>query len=212
MLKGYSGMNYVFLHGLGQDAKSWEPVFAHLEWETPPFCLELTRLAGQEGTYETLYHAVEQYCGRIEAPIGLCGLSLGGVLALQYAIEHPDKIASLVLIGTQFSMPRTLLKLQNMLFRLMPDQAFEGSGMKREEMLRLTTSLMALDFRDRFCEIRCPVLAVCGKKDTANRRAAIGLKKGMQGAKLCLIPHAGHEVNKDAPYELGRLLKVFWKL
>ena len=37
--------------------------------------------------------------------ICLCGLSLGGVLALNYAIEHPEKIKGMVLIATQYKMP-----------------------------------------------------------------------------------------------------------
>ena len=37
----------------------------------------------------------------IEEDICLCGLSLGGVLALNYAIEHPGKIKVLVLIARQ---------------------------------------------------------------------------------------------------------------
>ena len=42
----------------------------------------------------------------------MCGLSLGGILALQYAIEHPEHIHALALIGTQYTMPKTLLRIQ----------------------------------------------------------------------------------------------------
>ena len=50
--------------------------------------------------YDTLYRTLETYCEQFEEPLNICGLSLGGILAMQYAIEHPEKMNSLVLIGT----------------------------------------------------------------------------------------------------------------
>lgn len=51
--------------------------------------------------------------------------SLGAVLTLNYAIDHPDKVKALVLIAAQYKMPKKLLKVQNMLFHLMPNSAFQ---------------------------------------------------------------------------------------
>ena len=34
--------------------------------------------AGREIAYSNLYKALEEYCGTLERPLNLCGLSLGG--------------------------------------------------------------------------------------------------------------------------------------
>ncbi|MFR5555446.1 MAG: alpha/beta fold hydrolase [Coprococcus sp.] len=63
----------------------------------------------------------------------LCGLSLGGILALQYALEHPQKVASVVLIGTQYTMPkrlREILKNHIDMFRIsLPRSVFQNMGL-----------------------------------------------------------------------------------
>lgn len=41
-------------------------------------------------------------CDSFDVKIDLCGLSHGGVLALNYACVHPEKVHSLVLIATQY--------------------------------------------------------------------------------------------------------------
>ena len=142
-------------------------------------------------------------------PAVLCGLSLGAVLALDYAIRRPEKIAGLVLIAPQYKMPRTLLRLQNFLFRLMPEGAFAGAGMGKGDTIRLTTSMMELDFRRELGQVVCPVLVLTGEKDAANRKAARELAGLLPGAKVREIPGAGHEVNRDAPGELAAAIREF---
>lgn len=62
-------------------------------------------LTDRKTCYLTLYRALESYCGKFNEPLNLCGLSLGGILAMQYGIEHPERINSLVLTGTQYTIP-----------------------------------------------------------------------------------------------------------
>lgn len=47
---------------------------------------------------------------------------------LQYAIEYPQKVSSLVLIGTQYVMPKWLLQFQNVMFHLMSKSVFQKMG------------------------------------------------------------------------------------
>lgn len=54
----------------------------------------------------------------ISGQLNLCGLSLGVVLALNYIIDNPKKVNSLVLIAGQSEMPKALLKLQNIVLGL----------------------------------------------------------------------------------------------
>ena len=108
-------MEYIYLHGLGQTAASWQPLLEQLPEKGT--CLDLVGLIkGKEATYSNLYAAVSQACDAADDPLVLCGLSLGAVLALNYAIDHPEKVKALVLIATQYKMPKALLALQNVMF------------------------------------------------------------------------------------------------
>ncbi len=205
-------MKNILIHGLGQTPSSWERTIAAMTSQGDCLCPDLTQLLhDKEAIYANLYQAFSRYSAAFEKPVNLCGLSLGGIIALQYTIENPEKVNSLVLIGTQYVMPKRLLKLQNMIFRLMPNKAFQGTGFGKKEFMSLSKSMMDLDFSDTLLEIECPVLLVCGKKDSANKRAAVEMRQQIPCAKLKLMESAGHEVNVDAPENLGELLDGFWK-
>jgi len=204
-------MKYIFLHGLGQSAANWDQAVKEFGKTADILCPELSEwLEPGRACYGSLYNGLEQYCARLEGSLNLCGLSLGGILALQYGIEHPDRVDSLVLIGTQYVMPKRLLKLQNALFHLMPKGVFRGMGFEKRDFIDLSRSMMDLDFRADLKQVSCPVLIVCGGKDGANKEASVEMEEQIPGARLILIPGAGHEVNRDAPEELGYLISGFW--
>ena len=204
-------MKHVFLHGLGQDPASWDEVVRAMglgdEALRPGL---LGWLRGREIAYSNLYKALEEYCGTLDRPLNLCGMSLGGELALEYAIKHPERVNALALIGTQCASPKGLLRLQSLLFRLMPASSFRGMGLPKGDVIRLTGSMMDLDFRQALGKLRCPVLAVCGERDKANRAAARELREKVPNARLAVIPGAGHEVNVDQPAVLGAELARFF--
>ena len=105
-------MPIVFLHGLGQKPEDWNPVINRLPKGSQALCPNLYALERDGEDYPALYGAFEQYCDGLEGLLDLCGLSLGGVLALQYAAEHPERVSSLALIGARASMPGGLLAIQ----------------------------------------------------------------------------------------------------
>ena len=202
-------MNLLFLHGLGQGPDSWNKVVDALGPDANTACPDLFGLCKGGLDYPNLYAALEGWMEPLPEPAVLCGLSLGAVLALDYAIRRPEKIAGLVLIAPQYKMPRGLLRLQNIIFRLMPERAFAGAGMGKRDTIRLTTSMMELDFRQQLGRVACPVLVLTGEKDAANRKAAGELAKRLPDATAREIPGAGHEVNIDAPGELAAAICGF---
>ena len=111
-------MNYVMLHGMGQNASSWEKTITFLNDKTDGICPELKDFFDlDECCYDKMYNSFCDYCSSLSQPLDLCGLSLGAVLALNYAVDFPEKIKSLILIAPQYDMPRFLLKLQNVIFK-----------------------------------------------------------------------------------------------
>lgn len=205
-------MKQVYLHGLGQTAASWDETLLHLGGAEQSVRLHLPELLGDaEPSYANLYEAFARAMDALDGSVDLCGLSLGGMLALHYAVSRPEKVHALTLIAVQYQSPRKLLQFQNLLFRLMPEAMFSATGFSKEAFMRLCASMMALDFTDQLGQIACPVLLIVGEKDRANRRASEELAGLIGQAELRVVPGAGHEVNTDAPQALAGLLHAFYQ-
>ena len=204
-------MRKIFLHGLGQTPDSWQETISRLGLAGGSVCPDLPGLLhGQEADYARLYSAVSKICGSSGEKIELCGLSLGGILALNYAVDRPEKVSSLVLIAAQYKMPKGLLRFQNTVFRLMPQSMFRQTGFGKPEFLRLCGSMSELDFSGSVRRVTCPALVICGERDSANRKAAGELAAALGNAELRIISGAGHEVNVEAPEKLAEILRGFY--
>lgn len=203
-------MQQIFVHGLGQTPLSWDKTIENLAVNWNCNCPDLSEmLQNKETNYTNLYTAFSEYCDRFFEPLAICGLSLGGVLALHYGIEHPQKVKSLALIAAQYKMPKNLLAFQNVIFRFMPNSMFRQMGLGKAQFIQLSKSMMELDYSGELNKISCPVLVICGEKDSANKKASKELAGRLAHAELCMIEKAGHEVNIDAPGQLARVLAGF---
>lgn len=166
-------MKYILLHGLRQTPISWEKVFGHFVHRTDLLCPNLFSFTERADTdYSTLYRAFSEYRNAFDEPLNLCGLSLGGVLALHYCIDHPEKVHSLVLIGTRYTMPKVLLNIQNLIFRLMPANIFGRLGLHKRDVIHFSQSMKDSNFENSLSKVHQPVLVVCGKKDRLNIKSA----------------------------------------
>ena len=91
----------ILIHGSGHKASSWQKTISFLDHQEDILCPQLSAiLNGREASFPNLRAAFAQYCAQTGGPVHLCGLSLGGILALDYALEHPENVKTLVLIGT----------------------------------------------------------------------------------------------------------------
>lgn len=205
-------MKQVYVHGLGQTPASWERTCYYLNDNGQSVCPNLAEIVrGREINYQNLYKAFASICNEMDSSINLCGLSLGGVMALNYAIDYPEKVNSLVLIAAQYKMPKKLLQLQNLLFRFMPKSMFQQMGFGKKEFIHLCKTMMELDFSNDLRKISCPVLVVYGEKDDANKKASIELANILQDAELQVVNGSGHEINTDAPETLAEILRIFYE-
>ena len=203
-------MTTVFLHGLGQTGASWNEAIALLPNENVCLCPNLSELlVGKQATFQNLYAGFESYCDRISGTFCLCGLSLGGVLALQYAANHPQRLNSLILMGAQYRSPKLLPAIQNLIFRFMKKSNFQKLGFGKDDFIRLCATTGQVNLTAALSGIPCHTLVLCGENDSPNKKAALGLSRGIPGSKLEFIPQAGHELNKDCPEKLTDILQKF---
>ena len=133
-------------------------------------------------------------------------MSLGGLLSIDYAVEYPDKINSLILIGTPYEIPKKLFKIQNFIFKFMPKKTFESMGISKKDFISLTNSMTELDIKSKVERIKCNTLILCGEKDNVNMESAKQLNNHIKDSKLNIIKNARHEVNIDTPIELSNII------
>ena len=198
----------ILVHGLGQNEKSWDQVKANLDNQIKVECPNLFELVkNYEINYENMYQAFLDYCNSFNEKVNLCRLSLGGLLAIDYAVDYPDKVNSLILIGTPYEVPKKLLKIQNFIFKIMPKKTFENMGISKNNFINLTKSMTDIEIKSKLKGIKCNTLILCGKKDNANIESAKQLKNHIKKSELIIIENSAHEVNVENPIELSNIIK-----
>lgn len=206
-------MKTIFIHGLGNGGASWDETLAHMKNGTDILCPNLSAmLAKKKVSYENLYASFIKYCDKIEGQIHLCGISLGGVIALNYALDFPQRVKSLVLIGSPYKIPRIAFALQSVIFKFLPEKIFRDMAFDKKDTLALCKSMKNLDFTQDLKRIDCPSLILCGEKDRANIQAAYYLANTIAGAKLRIIENAGHIVNEEKAKTLAEILQEFYEI
>lgn len=236
----------LLLHGLGADGSSWTPQlppltragFRPLAVDVPGF--GRSRYDGRGWSIRRTAITLANFIAGLETgPVHVVGLSMGGVIAQQLALDFPHLIRTLVLASTFARLrPQTLSQAFYFLRRILlvhtlglPAQAEvvarrvfprpEDDEMRRQVVLRITQadprayraamrSLGLFNSLPRLGEIKVPVLVVGGENDTTVRPDLQSqLAAAIPGARQVVIPSAGHAVAIDQYEIFNRLLLEF---
>lgn len=205
-------MKKILVHGSGHKATSWIKTIEYIKDKKEILCPDLSNiLKDKEASYENLYSSFVEYCNAVDGKIDLCGLSLGGILSLNYALDFPNKVNSLILIGTPHKVPKITFSIQNIIFKFLPKSLFESMAFNKKNTFILGNSMKNLDFSNRVKTIHCPVLIICGEKDSANIKSANYLYKNIKYSDLIILKNTGHVINEENPKKLASLINNFWK-
>ncbi|MCB2192646.1 MAG: alpha/beta hydrolase [Deltaproteobacteria bacterium] len=150
----------------------------------------------------------------------LLGNSLGGAIALGMALERPELVSGLVLWGTGARL-RVLPKileglasgfgptvefLAQMAYAEVTDPARKERGRRAmaqsapEVLLGDYTACDRFDVMQRLGEIDLPCLVVCGDGDKLTPlKYSQYLAEHIKGARLAIIPGAGHLIHEEQP-------------
>ncbi len=90
----------VLLHGFTQTGRSWAPLTAELRGRYRCFAPDLTGHGDASQRRPASFDAVAAYLRALHMDrFTLCGYSMGGRLALDFAVRHPERVERLVVIG-----------------------------------------------------------------------------------------------------------------
>lgn len=204
-------MKNILIHGLGQNNHSWDKTRNYLKDKgLSAICPNLFDITTDDFMdYRNLYNSFANYCNSQKEKINLCGLSLGGLLALDFVKEYPEKVNSIIIIGTPYKIPKILFKIQSVIFHIMPKRTFEKMCCSKRDFITLVSSMSNLNITKDLETISCKSLIVCGSKDNINMASAKTLNKCIANSEFKIISNSSHEVNIDNPKELSNVIYDF---
>lgn len=101
--RGGHGMPLVLVHGFGGSRHDWEPLVAALPRGLPLVTYDQRGFGGSTGEPGLAFSHADDLLAlldRLEIErVDLCGMSLGGATALNFALNHPDRVHRLVLVS-----------------------------------------------------------------------------------------------------------------
>jgi 3-oxoadipate enol-lactonase len=178
------------------------------------------------GASDAIAAALEQ---NVRRPAHLVGISLGATLAIYVALDHPERVASLLLSGGQ-AHPGFAGRIEWLVARVLPERLLVGgvpgeikksypdlaeeavAMQQRIGKRRLVAALDAfsqVDLRPRLAKINTPTLVVCGTRNRISLRGSRTLAAGIPHARLDLIDDVGHVWNLQEPELFTRTVDDF---
>lgn len=204
----------VLVHGLMMAHRMWDPQAAPLAERFRLLVPDLPGYGTSPGPF-SLDGAAGQVAGLMadQDEVHLCGLSLGAMVALRVAAQHPRQVRSLVLSGVQLRVPRLAYGLQQGVMRLMPKAKFgaDDPDVTKAGVLGVIRAMARVDLRADLGRVTARTLVLCGSKDRVNLGAARAAAAGIADAELRVISGAGHVWNRDQPDVFNRTVSE-WAL
>lgn len=204
----------VFVHGLGETPDAWAHRLATLPEGFAGVSVAIPGLAPGDlvGGF-SLAGAARGIVGELDRQeierAHFVGLSLGAMIALQIATDHPQRVRSLTLAAGQVKPPRALMAVQNVVMGLLPARLIEQGGASKTQLLAALRAVAGTDFTARLETVSAPTLVLCGSKDRANLPASRALAAGIPGAELRIVDGAGHQAQLQKPEAFSDALHNF---
>jgi len=241
VIPGFSrGRRIIFVHAAGSNGHSWHNQLDHLGAAHSPIALDLPghgRSAGVEGLksvrdYSDFLAAFADALDISSAVIA--GRSMGGAVAMDFAVRFPNRVEALILIATaaKFNIPADRIEALRAVTIGRAPQAFTTDGyspktisgnfevvregwmeqIKTDPRVRYTDvrACAEVDLRDAIARIDKPALILAGADDQGTTVADAELiKSRIKGAQLEVIADAAHNIPTERPAEVNAAIDKF---
>lgn len=228
----------LFLHGIGGRRQNWDAQLAFFSTGYKAAAWD-ARGYGASEDYDgpldfTVFSAdlvrVLDHFGARSAHV--VGLSMGGRIARNFALHHPERVRSLTLANTSpgfgfmapeqrkaFVEQRRTTKPDEQAKRLLSASAPRAAhdtlvaslgAVHRESYLKTIEASVAQDLAAPIEQIRAPTLVIGSTEDKLYPLTiAQDLARRIPGARLAVIEGAGHVSNLERPDEFNRAIAEF---
>ena len=226
----------VLLHEAGGDFLSWPAELRRLP-DARVFSLDLSGHGKTEGLG---CQSIADFACSVVDFMNAAGLSravfgghgMGGAIALTLALDHPARVAGIILIssGGRLPIPSEVMEngaspstlmlalntLQELSFHSNTPMVLRETIFKRLIKTRQTLlyrdwlACDCFDVNDRLEMVKTPTLVVCGKADRLTPlNLSETLASRIPAAALQTIDEAGHMLPVEQPLHLAKLVSVF---
>ena len=235
-----SGTPVVMLHGWSDSWRSFEGVLPHLPASIRALALTL---CGHGDASPTAGHTIADMSADVAAFLDALGIgsavvaghSMGSIVAQRVAIEYPNYVDALVVMGGAASWARVDLddlydavdamtdpvdpgfirEFQvSTLATPVPDEYLEmvcdeSAKLRAETWRRLAVGTMRRTFEDQLRKIGVPTLLAWGDHDFIPRSEQDAMLEAIPGARLTVYEGSGHAFHWERPEEFARDLSAF---
>jgi pimeloyl-ACP methyl ester carboxylesterase len=229
--EGHPGPPLVLLHGFTGSATDWDGVVGPLSARRRVLTVEHRGHGDSTNTGDAATYTFDQLVADFSAAVDaldlpafdLLGHSMGGIVAMRYALAHPDRLRSLVLMDTgaaasadtgahaflragfELARQQGLMAVHDNVSQVVPEDQraklrrcweqldLEAFTALGEELLVHGSVLAEL------AGLRLPTTVLVGADDTGLRTEADDLAATIPGAELVVIAGAGHSPQADQP-------------
>jgi pimeloyl-ACP methyl ester carboxylesterase len=229
----------VLIHGAGGSSLHWPPQLRRLlGYEV--YALDLPGHGDSPGSSaETIIEKAEAVMTwKAALGLGSCvftGHSMGGAIAQTLALDQPESVAGLVLVGTggrlrvhpdilamtatDEGFAQTVQVILTWSYSTSADERLVELAGKR--MLQVPAQIVHADYLacDRFDllprikEIHCPTLVICGGEDQLTPpKYSQYLVEQIPGASLLIVEGAGHMVMLEQPEVVAEEISQFMRM
>jgi pimeloyl-ACP methyl ester carboxylesterase len=232
---GAGSPSVCLVHGTGSSSDAWTPQLDGLADVGRIVAVDLPGHGGSSGTIpKRIEDAAAVVADFLDAlgigPVVIGGHSMGGAIAQQFALAYPERLEGLILVGTGARL-RVLPRLLDVLaidaragVDLLMSLAVgpQARAELRAALHRSTAdnppdvvlgdlqACDAFDVMSRISTIRAPALVICGEDDQLTPpKYSWFLGRHITGARVVVVPGAGHYVQVEKPGETTAAIREF---
>lgn len=214
-----SGYPLILLHGNGEDSTRFRHQLEYFSKEYRVIAID-TRGQGESprGTAPFTFDQFAQDLLDFMNEHGifrahLLGFSDGGITALLFALEHPERVGKLILNGANLNVEGVIQPVRERIVTKAKEAEAQkdesGEAMARYELLNLMATQPAID-PARLANLDIPTLVIVGTSDMIEAEHTQLIYKSLPDAELVLV-QGDHFIAYDNPTAFNEAVDTFLK-
>ena len=198
---GGDGLNLIFLPGASGNTAFWQPVIQHLPQDDSTMVVAYPSFGGypDDVDVQSFESLQDDVLNQIQQPSVVIAQLMGGIFAVQVALQKPEQVQALVLVATSGGIDLSPFQVAD--WREDYQQSFTVPDWFVQHQSDLTGSLE---------RIQCPVLLIWGDADPISP-VAVGqsLHRQIPHAELHIVSQGQHDLAYVHAEHVTQLIQNF---